>query len=392
MNKFSIFKSQNRTAHSADVVSKLKKPMNNKIISSFLEKLIDWKKFELFVADIYSESDEITVQHDLTLIGKSKAKRQIDVFVTQKTKLHTYTTIIECKRWKKPVTRQVIDVLFASVEDLNASKGVIFTTKGYEDGAIEYAKSKNIDIFIVRDIREDEYGNLGKTFSLYLQMFNGRLENFDLQNVKWFSPLGLPLKTQPPKFDIYFKKEQEYPEHQQLVDLGLNKGPNLVKLLIDIRSDLLKRRLKSFNHLLQPENENVELGFSTRIKLDFSKYKYKFISHDNGFIQLDTIYFDLINSINQSKMNFDKTESMDFALIVENYISKQKNFVSKPKTESKIKLSEPIEIEEKDVDESDLVQPNSIIKLTTEHYVSFEFKKETKITKTKEITVNLVTE
>ena len=364
--------------------------MSNKIISSFLEKLIDWKEFEFFVADIYSESDEIIVQHDITLVGKSNAKRQIDVFITQKTKLHIYTTIVECKRWKKPVTRQVIDVLFASVEDLNASKGVIFTTKGYEEGAIEYAKSKNIDIFIVRDIREDEYGNLGKIFSLYLQIFNGKLENFDLQSVKWFSPLGLPLTKQPPKFDLYFTKEQNYQEHQQLVDLDLNKGPNLLKLLIDIRADLLKTRLESFNQLLQPENEKLEIGFNTRIKLDFKNYKFKFISHDNGFIQFDSIYFDLINCVEQSKMTFDKTESLDFALIVENYISKQKNFVSKPKTESKIKLSEPIEIEKSKIDESELVQPNSLIKISTEHYINFEFKKETKIVNTKDMIINLI--
>jgi len=365
--------------------------MSNKAaVNSFLEKLIDWKEFELFVADIYSDADEITVEHDKTIKGKSNAKRQIDVFVTQKTKLHTYTTIIECKRWKKPVTRQVIDVLFASVEDLNANKGVIFTTKGYEEGAIEYAKSKNIDIFIVRDIREDEYGNLGKTFSLYLQMFHGKLENFDLQNIRWFSPLGLPLTKQPPKFDIYFTKEQIFPEHQQLVDLNLNKGSNLVKLLIDIRSDLLKRRLNSFNHLLQPENKKLELGYKTKIKLDFSKYKYKFIQHDNGFIQFDNISFDLINSIDQTKMDFDKTASFDFALIVENYISKQKNFVSKPKKEHKVKLSEPII--DKEIEDEKLVQPNSIIKVSTEHYVNFEFKKETVIKETKEITVNLLNE
>lgn len=357
-----------------------------------MEKLIDWKEFELFVADIYSESDEVSVQHDLTLIGKSKAKRQIDVYVIQKTKLHTYTTVIECKRWKKPVTRQVIDVLFASVEDLNANKGVIFTTKGYEEGAVEYAKSKNIDIFVVRDIREDEYGYPGKSFSLYLQMFNGKLENFDFRNAKWFSPLGLPLTKQPPKFDIHFTKEQKYPSNLQLVDLDLKKGPNLVKLLIDIRSDLLKRRLNSFNHLLQPENEKNEIGFTTPVTLDFKNYKYKFISHDNGFIQFDSIRFDLINCIDQSKMNFDRTSSVDFALIVENYISKQKNFISKSKAESKLKLSEPIETDKNNADKSDLVHPNSIIKITTEHWVNFEFKNATKVSKTKEITVNITSE
>ena len=356
-------------------------------ISNFLEKLIDWKEFELFVADIYSDSDEITVKHDVTLIGKSNAKRQIDVYVTQKTKLHTYVTIIECKRWKVPVTRQEIDILYASVEDLNASKGVIFTTKGYEEGAIEYAKNKNIDIFIVRDIREDEYGNLGKSFSLYLQMFNGRLENFDLKNVRWFSPLGLPLTKQPPKFDIYFTKDQVFPKHQQLVDLNLSKGPNLVQLLIDIRADLLNRRLESFNYLLQPENEKSEVCYRTKIKVDFTNYQYKYIQHDNGFIQFDLISFDLINCIDQSKMHFDKTASVDFALIVENYISKQRNFVSKSKIDSKITLSKPIKVEP--VDESKLVQPNSIMKLTTEHFVSFELKKDTIINNTQEITVDL---
>jgi hypothetical protein len=363
--------------------------MSNKNINSFLDKLIDWKEFEFFVADIYSESDEIIVQHDITLNGKSNAKRQIDVFITHKTKLHTYTTIVECKRWKKPVTRQVIDVLFASVEDLNASKGIIFTTKGYEEGAIQYAKSKNIDIFIVRDIREDEYGNLGKSFSLYLQIFNAKLEKFDLQNIKWFSPLGLPLTKQPPEFIIHFTKEQNFQEHQQLVDLDLNKGTPLQKLLIDLRHDLIKKRLESFNHLLQPENENLQIGFNTRIKLDFTNYKYKFISHDNGFIQFDSIYFDFINCIEQSKMTFDKTESYDFALIVENYISKQKNFVSKQKTDTKLKVSEPIEIDNSKIDESQLVQNNSIIKLSREHYIDFEFKKDTKIVNTKDMIVNL---
>ena len=91
-------------------------------------------------------------------------------------------------------------------------------------------------------------------------------------------------------------------------------------------------------------------------------------------------------------MTFDKTESVDFALIVENYISKQRNFVSKPKSESRLTLSEPIEFENEKTDESKYVQPNSIIKISTEHYINFEFKKETKIIETKDITVNLINE
>lgn len=358
--------------------------------ASFLEKLIDWKDFELFVSDIYKDSEKVTVEHNVTLIGKSNARRQIDVLVTQKTKLHIYKTIIECKLWKKPVTRQTIDILFASVEDLNANKGVIFTTKGYEEGAIEYAKSKNIDIFIVRDIRDDEFGNLGRSFSLYLQMFSGKLENFKFENIRWFSPLGLPLTKQPEHFVILFTKEQEFPENQQLVNLDKKKGSHLVKLLIDIRKVLLNQIFKPFNSLLQPEFEAPEIGYRTPVKLDFSNYNYKFINHDNGFIELSALNFDFVCCISQSKMTFDRTASVDFALIVENFISKERNFVSKLKDESKIVLSEPIADEI--IDESKLVNPNDIIKVATEHYVNFEFKKETKILTTNLITVNIVNE
>lgn len=41
-------------------------------------------------------------------------------------------------------------------EDLNASKGVIFITVGYEAGAEKYAKSKNIDIFVIKDLTQEE--------------------------------------------------------------------------------------------------------------------------------------------------------------------------------------------------------------------------------------------
>jgi hypothetical protein len=55
----------------------------------FLTQLIDWKDFELFVAEFYKDDGDLIIQHDVTEIGKSQAKRQIDVLVTQKTKLHT---------------------------------------------------------------------------------------------------------------------------------------------------------------------------------------------------------------------------------------------------------------------------------------------------------------
>lgn len=358
------------------------------LTQSFLDKLIDWKEFEFFVADIYKDSDKVLVEHDVTELGKPGAKRQIDVKITQTTKLHTIVTIVECKRWKKKVTRQVIDVLAASVEDLNCNKGVIFTTKGYESGAIKYAQNKNIDIFLVRDIREDEWGEPGRNFALYLQMFKGKLGNFRVNKPKFFSPLGLQPNSPFQGFSIAFSKDQKYPESQQLVTLDGKKGPNLVKVLIDVRSTILKQFLDSFHHLLQPEQESPELAFKSEITIDFKEYAFKFIRHDNGFIVLDSITFNLYQAIHQSKMEFDRTANIDFGLIVENYITKQRNFVSKKKEEETIILSNPV-IDKEHSSESEVVKNGSIIKLTLEHYVSFELKDSTEIKETNSATVKL---
>src|SRR2546430_1980857 len=94
----------------------------------FLDQLVDWRDFETFVRDLYELDAELRVQHDVTLEGKSGARRQVDVLITHTKGGSTYSTVVECKRWRDPIDRQRIDVLAASVDDLRASKGVMFTT------------------------------------------------------------------------------------------------------------------------------------------------------------------------------------------------------------------------------------------------------------------------
>lgn len=356
---------------------------------SFLDKLIDWKDFEKFVAELYKDSDELIVQHDVTEVGKSNAKRQIDVLVLQKTKLHTIKTIIECKRWKEPVDRQVIDVLFASVEDLNANKGAIFTTKGYEEGAIEYAKNKNIDIFIVRDIYENEWGYPGRHILLYLQTFHSMIDGFSIDKPRFFSPLELKPPNTNLNFAIHFSDKQEFPEHLNLIALSEpTKGPNFVKLLIDVRNHILRQLLEQFKGLMQPENGKPEVAYETRVKLDFSNYSFKFFKHETGYITFDSISFNHHQSVSQTKMEFDRAALADFALIIENYITNQRNFASKRKDEEEVKLSEPIESRSED-NKGEAIKNGSIIKISLEHYVGYSLQPTTKVIKTKDMTVNL---
>lgn len=358
-------------------------------IDSFLDKLIDWKEFEQFVAELYKDSDEVLVQHNVTETGKSGAKRQIDVKVTQKTKLHTLTTIIECKRWKEKVDRQIIDVLFASVEDLNANKGAIFTTQGYEEGAIQYARSKNIDIFIIRDIYEDEWGKPGRIILVYLQYFHSMMDNFSFGNPRIFSTTGTSLPNLSVDFAINLGKDQPFPERLQLYSLKEPPdGPNFVKLLIDIRNHLLKQLMEQVDFLLQPADGKPEQGYETSVKLDFSNYPFRFFKHEAGFISFDSISFRHHQSISQIKMEHDRASSADFALVVENYITRQRNFASKKKDENQIKLSEPLQ-QSQDSNDDKAVKNGSVMKVMLEHYVSFELQPATKVMKTPDMTVAL---
>lgn len=358
------------------------------INDSFLDKLIDWKEFEYFVADVYASSDEVKVEHDVTEIGKSNAKRQIDVKVTQITKLHKYVTIIECKRWKEPVTRQEIDVLFASVEDLNANKGVIFTTKGYEQGAIDYAKSKNIDIFIIRDVRDDEYAQPGKKFSLYLQMFNGRMNNIKFNNSRYFSLTNEKPTGPPPNFSINFTKDQEYKDELQLYSIEGQSGQNLAKLLIDVRADLLKRSSQLSTHVFQPDDKDHVVCDEIKVMLKFNDFKFRYLKYEKGYIIFDSIEFNFLRSISQSKMNFDRTSSLDLALVAENYITNQRNFISKRKGDEKINLTDPVP-NNAITDQENAVKNGSVIKAVLEHYFDIPITEETKIINSGDLTVNL---
>lgn len=149
----------------------------------------DWGGFEEFVKEIH-EGEDVVVERDVTLTGLSGAPRQIDVHVTHSKGPYKYSTLIECKHWKNKVKRQQVENMYASMEDLGASKGVIFTTSGYQSGAETYAKAKNIDIYVVRDLNPEEWGKPGKVIEFYIQISSKSILSIDCQNTMVSKPVG----------------------------------------------------------------------------------------------------------------------------------------------------------------------------------------------------------
>lgn len=62
-----------------------------------IEDLIsDWGGFEKLIAELH-QTGEVSVQHDVTLPGRSGAPRQIDVLVRHKQGLYEHQIVVECK-------------------------------------------------------------------------------------------------------------------------------------------------------------------------------------------------------------------------------------------------------------------------------------------------------
>src|SRR5689334_918012 len=129
----------------------------------------DWGGFEELVAKLH-ETGTVTVQRDVTLVGKSGAPRQIDVLVTHTEGLYTHRILVECKCWKTEVKRTHIDAMVTAMNDLSASKGVFFTTKGYQSGAETMARASGIELFRVRDLTDEEWGGPGRVVSLFIHI------------------------------------------------------------------------------------------------------------------------------------------------------------------------------------------------------------------------------
>ena len=102
--------------------------------------------------------------------GKSGSWYQIDVLTKQSNGLQTIRTAIECKYWKKNVTRTVVSNLITLLEDTNIEKGVVVSKEGFTSGAIALAKQRNISLVEMRKPNDADWEGKIKTIRIILHM------------------------------------------------------------------------------------------------------------------------------------------------------------------------------------------------------------------------------
>ncbi len=120
-----------------------------------------WKEFEQLVAQIYRQATpEATVKHNFFITGKSGRRRQIDVSIESTQGLHTYFTVVECKRYARRVGIRDVEAFVTRLQDVRANKGVMVSVIGFDDGARAQAAQHNVTLLSYREARETDWENV----------------------------------------------------------------------------------------------------------------------------------------------------------------------------------------------------------------------------------------
>ncbi len=276
--------------------------------------------------DLYETHPDLEVEHNVTEAGKSGAPRQTDVKFTHRAGGHTYVTLVECKRWKEKVSRDRIDVLASSKRDLNAAKGVMFTTAGYEPGAEAYAKQEGIELFTVRDLTDDEWGRPGRVVWFWMHQYGGQMTNISSRRVEF-----LPVGDAPDHLKLDLRVGPDVPPDPANTLFSVadgSPGPSLLTLLLEARARVLKLISREHAAIFDGGADGVK-AFLVPVRLDLSSYPYRELRQKFGFGRLEAVSMDILVTVSQSRFEYDRAARLDLAVAVENFVTRQRQVVTR---------------------------------------------------------------
>jgi hypothetical protein len=110
-------------------------------------------EYENYVAKVIENFERFkgaTIERNIIRTGISQpGKYEIDIEVTIPLDLFEFKIIIECKNWKRPVGRDVVQKFHDTKKAINANKAAIVSPKGFTKEAFQLAKHHSIDLWVL---------------------------------------------------------------------------------------------------------------------------------------------------------------------------------------------------------------------------------------------------
>lgn len=119
--------------------------------------MLPGQELEEYVKHIYTmllnmKDEGIEVQRNAKIPGKSGAVHQIDVYYEFKRAGLTHKVAIECKDHGRPIEKGRVSEFALKVIDLYDTKGVMISSRGYQDGAEKVSRQYDVDLKTTADL------------------------------------------------------------------------------------------------------------------------------------------------------------------------------------------------------------------------------------------------
>jgi restriction system protein len=107
------------------------------------------------VCQALGEGNGATIYRDKTYTGRVSG-REIKVEVSFEAQLlgARILGLVECKCYKSRVEVSDVEEFHSKLDDIGAHKGIMFTTVGYEAGAVKVARGRGVGLFVLREGQE----------------------------------------------------------------------------------------------------------------------------------------------------------------------------------------------------------------------------------------------
>jgi hypothetical protein len=317
----------------------------------------DWGGFERLVARLH-ETGAVSVEHNVTLTGNSGTPRQIDVIVRHKEGLYEHLIIVECKYWKENVSRLHVDALATAVRDLGASRGVIFSASGFQEGAVKAAAQEHIELFKVRDLLDADWGAPGQVIEFYMQFYQASLGNLKITRA---AQLGAPSAIL--KLNLGGGPEQSVTP--TLDATTQQPGPSLEELI----EATAARSLSAATQADFTINGGVECTTYGLAPVVIKPQVPIVLPQASGALLIHELTYDLGIRIDQKPFRVDRLESYEFALIVEDCVRNALSTASKRHDEPNVQLEE---LTERQPTADELLRNGSVLKIYLKGFFAFD--------------------
>ncbi|WP_460269053.1 restriction endonuclease [Clostridium botulinum] len=239
-------------------------------------------EYEKLTKDIYETIlkeeglNNIKVDHDVKILGKSGCCHQIDVYWEFKMAGVIHRIAIECKNYSSSVSIAKIRDFFGVIHDIGNIKGIFITKVGYQSGAIKFGEYYGIDLKELRFPSHEDWEGRIKDIHINMKAYTTQIKKMDIIIDK----------------DLYSKNDN-YKCGDEIIFSGINKDI----LVIDDKDKIITNLYELENLLpcnmkdecdLEKEYkfDNAYIYDVNRIKIKINSivYKYDILSNERNIV------------------------------------------------------------------------------------------------------------